>query len=209
MIRFISLFALFALCAFLGCATIIRGTEQDLQINSDPDKAKASLSNGMSCNTPCVLRVSRKQSYTVKFEKEGCEPTLVSVYPSLSGAGVLLGGLIDFGTGAVYDLQPNPVITNLACGENRQAKAEASKPQAVIKAQISMGDTKEQVMSKGIKPLYPGCTKQKNVDIQQFELWDFTTNTCQTDFINGYVLIFRDNALVEIRRVTDIDDLDL
>lgn len=27
--------------------------------------------------------------------------------PTLAGAGVIFGGFIDYGTGAVYDLQPN------------------------------------------------------------------------------------------------------
>ena len=28
---------------------------------------------------------------------------------------MILGGLIDYGTGAVYDLQPNPMTVTLAC----------------------------------------------------------------------------------------------
>ena len=35
--------------------------------------------------------------------------------PSLAGAGVMLGGLVDYGTGAVYDLQPNPLFAKLTC----------------------------------------------------------------------------------------------
>jgi len=35
--------------------------------------------------------------------------------PVLSGAGAILGGLIDYGTGAVYDLQPNPLTITLDC----------------------------------------------------------------------------------------------
>jgi len=40
---------------------------------------------------------------------------MVSVFPTLAGAGVILGGVIDYGTGAVYNLQPNPVVANLRC----------------------------------------------------------------------------------------------
>jgi hypothetical protein len=35
--------------------------------------------------------------------------------PTLGGAGVVLGGFIDYGTGAVYDLQPNPLTVTLDC----------------------------------------------------------------------------------------------
>jgi hypothetical protein len=41
----------------------------------------------------------------------------------LAGAGVILGGLIDYGTGAVYSLQPNPVVAMLKCRGYVQARA--------------------------------------------------------------------------------------
>ena len=43
--------------------------------------------------------------------------------PTLAGAGVMLGGFIDYGTGAVYDLQPNPLTISLVCD-----KPIATKP---------------------------------------------------------------------------------
>jgi len=38
--------------------------------------------------------------------------------PALPGAGAIWGGLIDYGTGAVYDLQPNPLFVKLTCAES-------------------------------------------------------------------------------------------
>jgi hypothetical protein len=35
--------------------------------------------------------------------------------PTLAGAGAMLGGMIDYGTGAVYDLQPNPLFVKMTC----------------------------------------------------------------------------------------------
>lgn len=52
--------------------------------------------------------------------------------PTLSGAGVILGGLIDYGTGAVYDLQPNPLTVTLACGPTPHAGLPAHLPEFAI-----------------------------------------------------------------------------
>lgn len=110
------LFVILALVQLAGCATIIRGTEQSLQIMSEPPGAKAMLATGQSCITPCSLNLSRSTSTVISFEKEGCEREMASVFPTIAGAGIVLGGVIDYGTGAVYNLQPNPVIANLRCG---------------------------------------------------------------------------------------------
>lgn len=98
-----------------GCATMIRGMDQPLQMMSEPPGARAALGTGQSCTTPCSITASRSTSTIVTFEKDGCERAMVSVFPTLAGAGVILGGVIDYGTGAVYNLQPNPVMANLRC----------------------------------------------------------------------------------------------
>jgi hypothetical protein len=51
----------------------------------------------------------------ITFSKSGCNNQMASVYPTLAGSGVILGGLIDYGTGAVYNLTPNPVVVSLNC----------------------------------------------------------------------------------------------
>src|SRR2546430_13323530 len=105
-----------AFCALLsGCATMIRGTEEQLQLTSFPNGAKAVIGSGQSCMTPCSIHLSRNTSTVVTFEHEGCDTAMISVFPTLAGAGVILGGVIDYGTGAVYNLQPNPVVANLRC----------------------------------------------------------------------------------------------
>lgn len=91
-----------------SCATMIRGTEEPLSITSEPSGALAEISNGQKCTTPCQVSLKRNQSVMIKFSKEGYEAESLSVFPSLAGAGVVLGGVIDYGTGAVYSLTPNP-----------------------------------------------------------------------------------------------------
>jgi hypothetical protein len=94
---------------------MIRGTEQQVSINTAPIGAKIQLSNGMSCEAPCTLTVPRNQSLTLNISKKDCQTQTASMIPTLAGGGVILGGLIDYGTGAVYDLQPNPLTVTLAC----------------------------------------------------------------------------------------------
>lgn len=98
----------FYLSMFSGCATMIRGTEDKLDITSEPSGALVELSNGQKGNTPCQFNLKRNQTVILKFTKEGYEPESLTVCPTLAGAGVILGGVIDYGTGAVYNLTPNP-----------------------------------------------------------------------------------------------------
>jgi hypothetical protein len=127
-----SLFAsLLAALLGSGCATLFRGTTQDLQVDSTPSGAIATLSDGQSCTTPCTMRVSRGSAYNIKFAKEGCESQVTLVSPHIAGSGVveaiLLGGIIDFADGAVYDEDPNPMNSGLQC---RLASAAPILPSA-------------------------------------------------------------------------------
>ena len=107
------LFCVFTLLS--ACATMIRGTEQEIFVNTTPVGADIQLSNGASCTSPCKMVVKRNQSLTINISKDGCATQTASMVPTLAGGGVILGGLIDYGTGAVYDLQPNPLTVTLAC----------------------------------------------------------------------------------------------
>lgn len=98
-----------------GCATIIRGTEEQVSINTNPVGADVQFSNGQSCQAPCSIKAKRDQSLLITVRKETCATQTATMIPALAGAGVLLGGLIDYGTGAVYDLQPNPLTITLDC----------------------------------------------------------------------------------------------
>jgi len=99
----------------VGCATIIRGTKQQVSVNTNPVGASIQFSNGQSCVSPCSIEAPRDASLLVTVTKNGCQTQTATMVPTLAGGGVILGGLIDYGTGAVYDLQPNPLTLTLAC----------------------------------------------------------------------------------------------
>lgn len=143
--------ALFAALLLGGCATITRGTTDTLVITSEPPNADVRLSNGLTCRTPCSLSVDRDEELVVTITREGYEPVEATVTPKVAGAGaagmagnVVFGGLIgaavDAGSGAMYDLVPNPLHVKLVPLE------EASRGRA---ARGGTRETAQQVASDG------------------------------------------------------------
>ncbi len=124
-IRLVLAAALAAPC--VGCASVTRGTTENISISSTPAGATAELSgldNPTTCVTPCVVVAKRSADITVTVTKEGYEPQVVPLTKEIPGAGaagfagnVLLGGLVGMGvdaaTGAALDHKPNPVIVTL------------------------------------------------------------------------------------------------
>jgi len=105
---------------FSGCATIIKGTHQEIPISSDPSGASVSIDGQRQGSTPTKLNLSRKQAHVVTLEMEGYDSENVNLKPSIGGAvagNILAGGLIGWGvdasTGAQYNLHPSTVDVRL------------------------------------------------------------------------------------------------
>src|SRR4030081_3817276 len=110
-----------------GCASVTRGTTENISITSTPAGATAELSgldNPTACVTPCVVVAKRSADITVSINKEGYEPQVIPLTKEIPGTGavgfagnVLVGGLVGMGvdayTGAAMDHKPNPVIVTL------------------------------------------------------------------------------------------------
>jgi hypothetical protein len=115
-----------------GCATMVRGTDQEVAVNTTPNAAEVQFSNGQSCTSPCRVKAERNKSLIVTISKEACHTETATMVPTLAGAGVILGGLIDYGTGAVYDLQPNPLTVTLVCDGSAAASQPPAEPAHVV-----------------------------------------------------------------------------
>lgn len=125
MIKYI--IAIGAAISLAGCATITRGKNDVLVVNSTPGGAQVKMSDGQTCdNTPCSFKVPRKSELNVLVTKEGCKHQQIRVTNKVAGDGgaamagnVLVGGLmgagVDASTGAMLDLVPNPVNVALEC----------------------------------------------------------------------------------------------
>ncbi|PCH45637.1 MAG: translation initiation factor 2 [Hyphomicrobiales bacterium] len=141
------LFAPFALILLTACATVSRGTSEDVVINYSPKDAKVTTTLNHKCsNSPCVVKVPRKEAFTVTASKSGYETKSVHVSTQVSKKGaaglagnLLLGGVIgagvDVATGAARDHTPNPVEIHLnPVGQNEtnnqspNSKTETSVP---------------------------------------------------------------------------------
>lgn len=110
-----------ALLMIAGCGSIVRGTSEDVAVQTDPAGAHVTTDIGLSCIGPCIIKVPRKKSFTVTAAADGYQSASASVGTRMSGAGaaglggnIILGGLIgggiDLATGAAKDHFPNPVV---------------------------------------------------------------------------------------------------
>ncbi|MGY4294368.1 hypothetical protein ACVWXN_002463 [Bradyrhizobium sp. i1.4.4] len=63
-----------------GCASVTRGTTENISISSTPSGVEAVVS-GMevptTCTTPCSVVVKRNADISITFQKEGYEPQIV------------------------------------------------------------------------------------------------------------------------------------
>jgi hypothetical protein len=117
-----------ALCAVVGgCASVARGTTENISIVSTPPGAEATVSGldvPTACMTPCSVVVKRNADISVAFQKEGYAPQVIPLTKEIQSTGaagfagnVLIGGLVGMGvdayTGAATDHKPNPVTVTL------------------------------------------------------------------------------------------------
>jgi hypothetical protein len=115
-----------ALALSLGaCATVTRGTTEQVAFSSEPSGAEVRTSTGLGCpETPCTIIVPRKDPFVATFAKAGYHSEQVTVSTTMGGAGTaglvgnaLVGGVIgiavDASNGATMDHTPNPVIAQL------------------------------------------------------------------------------------------------
>jgi len=127
-----------------GCATVTRGTTDQVNVLSEPSGAQAISSTGLICPmTPCTWEISSKIEFAVTVSKQGYQTQQVQVASQLAGAGAagfagnaLLGGLIGMGvdasTGATLEHVPNPVIVTLQpLNAGRRAKPVRKKASSV------------------------------------------------------------------------------
>lgn len=120
-----------------ACATVTRGSTEDVQFISTPPGATLKTTNGYNCITPCTIKIDRRDTFTATFELDGemrqvFVDTVVAGEGVAAGAGnILVGGIIgagvDVATGAGLDHSPNPVI------------GDFTKPQDPVAAQTNSG----------------------------------------------------------------------
>lgn len=108
-----------------ACATVTRGTSQNFTVESTPPGARVVTSNGFECAaTPCTFRMPRKPGFTATISMNGYVTQEVTVESSISSGGGtamagnliiggVIGGVVDASSGAMNDLNPNPLHVTL------------------------------------------------------------------------------------------------
>ena len=106
--------------AVSGCATVINGTNQPVEFESDPAGATVSLATGQSCTTPCAYELRRGNDNIVTISKAGYQTVEVFIQSRTGGgvagnilAGGIIGGVVDASNGASNHLYPDPVSVRL------------------------------------------------------------------------------------------------
>jgi len=122
-----SIFFLFAVSMLLvaSCATIISGTQANLTISSNPDKADFTIKTQsglpiMAGKTPTVVPLPRGDNYVVDISLEGYKPQKVFITKDINMMffgnlifGGIIGMLIDYSNGAMWDLSPDFIYVTL------------------------------------------------------------------------------------------------
>jgi hypothetical protein len=111
----ISLLAAAAVMAS-GCATIVNGSTERVEITSDPPGATAKVDGIPIGTTPTSIDLKRGEPHSVTIEKDGYVSDEESIGQGTSGwiaGNILVGGLVglivDYSTGAAHTLKPESV----------------------------------------------------------------------------------------------------
>ena len=110
MTKTVSVVVIISLISLLSsCATIIKGNSENVNFNSDPQRAELWVNGHNMGQTPIELKLESKKTYTVEFRKEGFA-TVTKTITNHVGAGwvildVIFGlvpVIVDAATGAWY-----------------------------------------------------------------------------------------------------------
>jgi len=118
------LFTLSAIALLTACATVTKGTTDEVVISSEPSGSKVTTTLGYEGITPATIEHKRKKTFTATIENEGYKPAQIFIDSRLAGSGtaglagnILLGGVIGLAvdgiSGASLDHYPDNVLVQL------------------------------------------------------------------------------------------------
>ena len=109
-----------AMLAMAGCATIVHGTTEKVQIDSNPDGADVVIDDSQHVTTPAQIKLARGSAHKLVFHKAGYQDDTENLTSSTSGwiLGNLIGGgvvgmAIDASDGAGRKLSSDNVNVTL------------------------------------------------------------------------------------------------
>jgi len=117
-------FKILLICFFLAflnaCSTFFNTTTQEIELTSNPPRAKISVDGKNYGTTPQVINIERGSNHVIKFELEGFEPYESQITRQMSNwfwfnalNGFIPGMSVDLLTGAMYSLFPDEMNAEL------------------------------------------------------------------------------------------------
>ena len=99
-----------------GCATVFKGPNERVSLNSDPRGAEVFVNDEYVGDTPLRLKLETKRGYRIEFRKEGYRPKVVNISNHIGVGWIVLDVLtglvpvlIDAVTGSWYGLDQTHV----------------------------------------------------------------------------------------------------
>lgn len=99
-----------------SCATLFKGTTEEVSVNSDPQRAQIFINGNLMGETPITLKLESKKTYLIEFKKEGYKTKTYNITNHVGAGWIILdvlAGLIpvvvDAATGAWYHLDQKNV----------------------------------------------------------------------------------------------------
>jgi hypothetical protein len=136
-----------------GCASILKGTTQDIPMTSIPSGADVLVDGSLIGQTPLKAQLKRKNDHLVTIQKAGYQTKSVAVVKDVGGAvwgNVIAGGLIGWGvdasTGAQYNLTPKTISIELelaGASDGQTAPDDATQFVTKLKTLDGMRESKQ------------------------------------------------------------------
>lgn len=109
--------AIIVICVFVAsCATLFKGTQEEIRFGSDPQRAEVWINGVKMGETPFSVKLESKKTYTIEFRLEGYESVVKNISNKIGAGWIILdilAGLvpviIDAATGAWYSLDQKNV----------------------------------------------------------------------------------------------------
>jgi hypothetical protein len=113
-----------------SCATIFKGSSQAITINSTPGKAAITIKTFAGVEvftgvTPVTTPLPKKHEYLVSIKLDGYKESTTQISQSLQGwfwgnllCGGVIGMIIDWTSGAMWDLEPESINITLVTAYN-------------------------------------------------------------------------------------------
>jgi len=101
---------------FVDCATMFKGTTQNVHFNSNPQRARVIINGVDMGETPLAVKLESRKTYTIELRTEGFKPKTYTISNHVGAGWILLdvlaglvGVKVDAATGAWYTLDQTNV----------------------------------------------------------------------------------------------------